>query len=267
MLPTAAFQLQQPEMSSVMVMRKSSSAGSLRGPKQQLPSQLVGSHAYSFGKPRHRRGTFKIPVLDSRSPEYIPGHTPGPGPGGYSIHDTVARHDTKYGHPQFSKASGYMWGARTEPRDVIHPQPAHGSDCATKKNRFTMRPVLSDSFLDGPGPGAYDVIHTEGLAHKMPGKTQMDMPAYTMRKKCAKLENNPRFPPGPGPFEYDTRHKHNVSNNRQPTHIIPKSKRVAEALLPVTGTEEEVGTGKYEHAPGLYSKFPHEASEHRNVHR
>jgi hypothetical protein len=248
------------------VLRHTASTGSLRGPKRQVTSNLVSSAAYSFGKPKHRKGKFQIPVLDNRSPEYIPGYTGTPGAGAYETHDTLARHDTKYGHPQCRKAPAYGWSLRTDPRDVINPQPAHGSDPATTRNRFTsLSHVRSDSFLDVPGPGSYLGLN-DGMRHKIPGKTQMDMPSYTMRPKCAKVENNPRFPPGPGPFEYDTRHKHCVSNNRQPTLIIPKAKRVSEALLPFGGSPEEVGPGSYEHSTALLSKFGMEAYEHRRNH-
>lgn len=229
----------------------------------QLTSQLVGSPAYSFGKPRHRKGTFKIPVLDSRSPEYIPGVTVAPGAGQYNIHDTLSRHDTKYGHPQRYKAPSFAWSNRSEVRDVIYPQPAHGSDPATTRNRYTdLAHVRSDSFLDVPGPGTYDIIHTEGLRHGIPGKHQTDMPAYTMRLKLAKIEHPERV--GPSPHEYETRHKHKVLNHRQPAYIIPKTKRVSEALLPSkTGTSEEIGPAKYEHQVSLHSKFPVE--EHRHL--
>lgn len=114
--------------------------------------------------------------------------------------------------------------------------------------------MRSDSFLDVPGPGTYGALN-EGMRHKIPGKTQMDMPAYTMRPLCAPIANNPRKPPGPGPFEYENEHKHQVSNNRQPAWIVPKHKRVSEALLPVTGTDPEVGPGKYEHPTALVTKY------------
>jgi len=250
----------------MLVLRRASSTGSIQipGKRQQLTSQLVGAPAYSFGKPRHRKGTFKIPVLDSRSPEYIPGATCAPGAGTYDIHDTLCRHDTKYGHPQCRKAPAFMWSEKTEVRDAVHSQPAHGSHPATTTNRFTdLTHVRSDSYLDGPGPGTYDIIHTEGLRHGMPGKAQSDMPAYTMRLKLAKIENNPRKPPGPGPFEYETRHKHKVLNNRQPAWIVPKMKRVSEALLPSkTGTSEDIAPGKYDHPIGLHSKYPQEEARH-----
>lgn len=241
-------------------MRRASSTGSL---PRQLTSQLVGSPAYSFGVPRHRKGTFKIPVLDSRSPEYIPGYTGTPGVGEYNIHSSLSRHDTKYGHPQCKKQPGYMFSSRTEPRDVVNSQPAHGSFEATTQKRFTnLAHVRSDSYLDVPGPGAYDVIHSEGLRHSMPGKGQTDMPAYTMRLKLAAIDNNPRKPPGPGPFEYETTHKHKVLNNRQPAWVVPKMKRVSEALMPLTGTTDEIGPAKYEHQTTLHSKFYKEEARH-----
>lgn len=244
-------------------LRKAASTGSIHGTKAQLTSQLVGAPAYSFGKPRHRKGTFKIPVLDSRSPEYIPGATCAPGAGKYDIHDTISRHDTKYGHPQCRKAPAFMWSNRSEPRDVINSQPAHQSLEATTRNRFTdLAHVRSDSYLDVPGPGSYDIIHTEGMRHSMPGKAQSDMPSYTMRLKLAKIDNNPRYPPGPGPFEYETRHKAKVMNHRQPAWIVPKMKRVSEALLPMTGTSDEVGPAKYDHSIALHSKFPQEEARH-----
>jgi len=95
----------------------------------------------------------------------------------------------------------------------------------------------------------------------------MDMPSYTMRPKCAKVENNPRHPPGPGPFEYETRHMQTLRNNRQPTWIVPKAKRVSEALPPVGESPDEVGPGKYENTNWLVCKYPNEAYEHRNVNR
>lgn len=101
-----------------------------------------------------------------------------------------------------------------------------------------------------------------GLRHKTPGKNQVDMPSYSLRQRCKPIENNPRRPPGPGPYEYDTRHKQTVLNNRQPAYIVPKMKRVAEALLPSSGTDEHVGPGKYEHAIALVSLFPHEEERH-----
>jgi len=245
-------------------LRASSSAGSLHSTSTQLTSQLVGCPAYSFGKPRHRKGTFKIPVLDSRSPEYVPGITCTPGVGHYQTQDTVSRHDTKYGHPQVKRPPAFMFSNRSEPRDVVNSQPAHGSDQATTKNRFTdLTHCRSDSHLDVPGPGTYDIIHTEGLRHGLPGKAQSDMPAYTMRLKLAKIDDNPRKPPGPGPFEYETRHKHKVVNHRQPAWIVPKQKRVSEALLPAKmGTSEEVGPAKYASTIGLHSKFPQEEARH-----
>lgn len=247
-------------------LRKSASLSSIRGPKVQVPTGLVGSAAYSFGKPRHRKGCFKIPTLDPRQPEFIPGYTDAPGAGAYEVHDTVCRHDTKYGHPQCRKAPGYMWSSRTEPRDIIYSQAAHRSDPATTRNRFTsLSHVRSDSFLDVPGPGTYNVVHEEGLRHRISGKNQSDMPSYTMRSACKKDVNLQRHPVGPGPFEYDIRHKQKVSNHRQPTWIIPKHKRVSEALLPFGGTPSEVGPGKYDHAIALHSKFPHEEPDHKNV--
>jgi len=253
-------------------LRKSSSTGTInvapaRGPRPQVSSTLVGSAAYSFGKPRHRKGTFKIPVLDARSPEYVPGRTDAPGAGAYNIHGTIARHDTKYGHPQCKKAPGFMWSRKTEPRDVIHPQSATGSDPATVHQRYThLSHCRSDSFLDVPGPGSYDIIHTEGLRHNISGKTQGNAPSYTLRRRCDPIENNPRKPPGPGPFEYETRHRQVVLNNRQPTHIIPKMKRVSEALLPLGGTPDDIAPGKYDHPIALMSKYPGEEVRHRKQH-
>jgi|Transcript_12423 hypothetical protein len=224
--------------------------------RDQVASNLHGSAAYSFGRPKHRKGSFKIPVIDNRSPDYIPGFTGTPGPGDYDIHGTVSRHDTKYGHPGISRTGGSTFGNLSEPRDCINSQPAHGSFPATIRRRLTRNSnVRSDSCLDTPGPGAYLGLN-EGLRHGMPGKMQMDMPSYSMRLKCAPIENNPRRPPGPGPHEYDTRHKQIVANNRQPTWVVPKTKRVSQALLPNMGTAEHVGPGTYEHPTSFHTKFP-----------
>lgn len=247
-----------------MVRAASTSLLPTRVARPQVPTGMLGSAAYSFGKPRHRKGTFKIPVLDARSPEYIPGMTPGSGPGAYDIHDTLARHDTKYGHPLCKKAPSFSWSGQTEPRDVITTQFASRSDNATTTNRYShLAHVRSDSCLDVPGPGAYLGLNEMGLEHKMPGKSQANMPSYTMRPKCAKIDNNPRRPPFPGPFEYETGHKQKVLNRRQPAFIIPKMKRVSEALLPACGTTDHVGPGKYDHAISLHSKFPIEEGRHR----
>lgn len=226
-------------------------------PRDQVASQLHGSAAYSFGRQRHRKGSFKIPVIDNRSPDFIPGFNGNPGPGDYDVHDTLSRHDTKYGHPGVSRAGGSAWGNLTEPRDCINSQPAHGCFPATIKRRLTRHlHVRSDSCLETPGPGAYLGLN-EGLRHGIPGKMQMDMPSYTMRPKCAPIENNPRRPPGPGPHEYETRHKHLATNNRQPTYVVPKTKRVSEALLPNLSTAPEIGPGSYKHAVSLHTKFPY----------
>jgi len=225
-------------------------------PRDQVSSNVRGSSAFSFGRPKHRKGSFKIPVLDNRSPEYIPpGFAGTPGPGDYDIHDTVSRHDTKYGHPGVSRTGGSIFRSLTEPRDCINSQPSHSSCPATIRPRLTRNShVRSDSCLDVPGPGAYLGLN-EGLRHGIPGKMQMDMPSYTMRPKCAPIENNPRRPPGPGPFEYDTRHKQLVLNNRQPTWVVPKTKRVSEALLPNLSTGPGIGPGTYKHAVSLHTKF------------
>jgi len=52
-----------------------------------LPSTLPGSAKFSFGKPRHEKGPFKIKVLEPRDPEYfaIPGGVPTPGIGTYTL--------------------------------------------------------------------------------------------------------------------------------------------------------------------------------------
>lgn len=248
-------------------MTRASSTGALKS--SVITSQLVGAPAYSFGKPKHRKGCFKIPVLDARSPEYMPGVTDAPGVGAYNIHDTLCRHDKKYGHPGCHRAPAFSWSSRTEPRDVTNPQPAYssGNFSAMTLNRMTdLSHVRSDSYLDVPGPGAYLGQNPPGLRHAMPGKHQLDAPSYTMRKPCKPLENNPRFPPGPGPDAYDTRHKQKVCMNRQPAFILPKQKRVSEALLPKTGTDADIGPGRYEHATALYSKFSQEeARHHRDI--
>jgi len=248
------------------VLRKTLSQTELRAPRQQVSTQLTGCPAYSFGKPKHRKGCFKIPVLDSRSPEYVPGITFAPGPGNYDIHETLCRHDTKYGHPQQKKAPAYMWSAKTEPRDILNTQFASRSDPATTMNRYTdLTHCRSDSCLDVPGPGTYDIIHTEGLRHRITGKHQMDMPSYTMRKPCKMFApgENPRHPPGPAPTEYDTRFKQTITGNRQPAYIIGKAKRVSEALLPAAATDEDMGPGKYEHPIALVSTFNAEERRHR----
>ncbi|CAE8624075.1 unnamed protein product, partial [Polarella glacialis] len=56
-----------------------------------VSSTMPGSAAFSFGVPRHCKGKMKVPVLESRDPEYchIPGGVPVPGVGQYNLSATV----------------------------------------------------------------------------------------------------------------------------------------------------------------------------------
>jgi len=65
--------------------------GKRRPPRQEAsspqlrPSTLHGSASFSFGKPRHRKGRFGLPVLEARDIEYVKptGGVVVPGPGHY----------------------------------------------------------------------------------------------------------------------------------------------------------------------------------------
>jgi len=57
---------------------------------QQVASTMHGSAAYSFGRPRHRRGKFGLQVLEPRDMDYVPptGGVVVPGAGAHNIPHT-----------------------------------------------------------------------------------------------------------------------------------------------------------------------------------
>lgn len=227
--------------------QRNKAASAALPPRQQVSSTLAGSAKYSFGAPKHRKGTFKIPVLDPRSAEYIPGVKNVPGAGQYEITSAISRHDKKLGHPEYRRAPGYCFGARTEPRDSVDNHPA-----PTRNRTTNFSHVRSDSFLDVPGPGAYLGVNesNRGGLDELP--IQNRQPAYTMRLKCERVD---RSGLGPGPFEYDTRKKHVVLQRNQPEYSVPRMMRKPVALTCDLSTEDHVGPGSYEHANSLVTQF------------
>eukprot|EP00931_Biecheleriopsis_adriatica_P004062 TRINITY_DN105786_c0_g1_i1.p1 TRINITY_DN105786_c0_g1~~TRINITY_DN105786_c0_g1_i1.p1 ORF type:complete len:562 (-),score=118.97 TRINITY_DN105786_c0_g1_i1:91-1662(-) len=71
---------------------------------QGVSSTWRGSANYSFGKPAHKKGPFKIQVLNPRDPEYfaIPGGVPVPGVGTYTLRSTTL--------PEVSESGGGQSG-------------------------------------------------------------------------------------------------------------------------------------------------------------
>lgn len=63
---------------------KSASAPELAQPLQ-LPSGVHGSASYSFGRPTHKKGKFKVPVLQVRDAEYGTEGETTPGVGQYTL--------------------------------------------------------------------------------------------------------------------------------------------------------------------------------------
>eukprot|EP00747_Dinoflagellata_sp_TGD_P162559 gnl/TRDRNA2_/TRDRNA2_180272_c0_seq1.p1 gnl/TRDRNA2_/TRDRNA2_180272_c0~~gnl/TRDRNA2_/TRDRNA2_180272_c0_seq1.p1 ORF type:complete len:246 (+),score=17.37 gnl/TRDRNA2_/TRDRNA2_180272_c0_seq1:35-739(+) len=212
---------------------------------EQVHGQFRGAPAYSFGKPRHRKGKFKMPILEPRDPECVP-HTCAPPPGTYEIHSTISRHDTRYGHPTIGRRGvAYSFGAKnSEPRDRKVIPPAHGP-------RYTdLHHVRSDSCLETPGPGAYLGQDT--------GKTQTlpSMPSWTMRKKDVRKEGDLRFSAEfPGPGSHETRHKQDTLGVRKPSWTVGRELRSDKAISDVTSTPANVGPGRYEHMKCMVTQF------------
>jgi hypothetical protein len=78
---------------------------------KQLPSTMMGSAKFSIGpgykKHRHLKGNYKVPVLDKRDEDYIPGGTIGPGPGHYDIRQIIGQASEEAGG---GSTGGWMAG-------------------------------------------------------------------------------------------------------------------------------------------------------------
>lgn len=224
----------------------SSSRKPRSSPSAPASSELRGASSYSFGRPPHLKGKFKIPTVDPRSADYIPGVTDTPGVGSYNLQQTLCRHDAQSGHPEFHRAPGYAFGMRTQDRGLT---PLCGRDLMARR--------YAADHQETPGPGHH--LGLDGTSRLLERK-----PAYSMRSR-----STPSLRKGagePGPFEYDTQRKQRVTQPVTPAWTVSRQERGAPAMdrsermgtatrHPEDRTPDDVGPGSYGHLESMVTQF------------
>lgn len=210
------------------------------GVPQQVSATMRGSASYSFGKPQHGKGHFKIPGVDKRS-TYL-GIKDTVGVGTYDLLPSMGRE----GNLECRKSAKHSFGLSTTVRDP------------TMRRFVENSMVTSTSDRDTPGPGRYLGI---GL-NLTNARTQ---PSYSMSKQ---LGRGVRYFATVGPDHYYTENKQNIMNARNaPVWKFGTSERDkdgpgvdpgAGALFNRVSTTFDVGPGKYDHATCMVSQFQKE---------
>jgi len=216
------------------------------GVPQQVSSTLRGAAAYSFGKPQHGRGKFKIPIVGKRSDYLAIKDTVGVGT--YDLQPGMGRE----GNIEHRKAPKHSFGLSTTVRDP------------TLRRLVDSSMVTATSDLDTPGPGRYLGI---GLYQARPMRTQ---PSYSMRHLMGR---GVRYFANVGPDHYHTEHKQNVLNARNPPvwkfgtserdKDGPGKDPGAGALFNRVSTTFDVGPGKYDQTTSMVSQFKKEKKAER----
>merc|ERR1719324_1392970 len=120
------------------------------GVPQQVSANQRGAASYSFGKPQHGRGHFKIPGLDKRS-SYL-GIKDTVGVGTYELQPSMGRE----GNIECRKSAKYSFGLSTTVRDP------------TMRRFVESSMVHATSELDTPGPGRYLGIGLNKVCNTQP---------------------------------------------------------------------------------------------------
>lgn len=196
--------------------------------RRQLPSQFTSVPGYSFGKPHHGVGIFRVPPRNIRSSYLRSEDTPG-----------VGSYDCDKPPPGTIKGPVYTFGISGTVRD-------------SQVRRYTEKGhVVGHCNLNNPGPARYFGGEKNSL--------QWTQPSYTQgAKNFYKGGHWDRPTPGPNAYSVEV-HRESVGNQLTRPKWGSLSKRTdnprtkRSCLIEKVSTNPTVGPGTYRHPTSLVS--------------
>jgi len=161
---------------------QSASAPELANPLQ-LNSGVHGSASYSFGRPRHKKGKFQVPVLQVRDAEYGTEGEITPGAGQYSLPSAIFPEVVEHGG---SQTGGWKYADHQE-----------FMECLKKHRHKPTQHFFEHLYHEMPDTPCLEVVdHVHWLAEFQfhLAKKQWNIDKYEDEKQFAAMQRTRKFP-------------------------------------------------------------------------